>query len=56
MCANFNALININQAFARNKAEQIVTSLKELYGRNKISARLLFSDTLISPNKTLGPC
>ena len=27
MCANFNALININQAFARNKAEQMVTSL-----------------------------
>ena len=26
-CANFNALININQAFARNKAEQMVTSL-----------------------------
>ena len=27
MCANFNALININQAFARNKAKQMVTSL-----------------------------
>lgn len=26
-CANFNALININQAFVRNKAKELVTSL-----------------------------
>jgi tetratricopeptide (TPR) repeat protein len=26
-CANFNALININQAFTRSKAEQMITSL-----------------------------
>jgi len=26
-CANFNALINLNQAFVRNKAEEMFTSM-----------------------------